>query len=74
MAKFELELSIRDKRTLMCILGNLRSEYKKSLRAAERGEVTFESEEREKKLVKRTERAVEVLDLAMDQLHDQDPR
>lgn len=73
MAKFELELSLRDKRVLMAILGSDRSEYKESLRAAERGEVAFESEEQEKKLVKKTTRAVEVIDLVLNQLHDQIP-
>lgn len=73
MAKFELELSLRDKRALMAILGSIRSEYKKSLHAAERGEVSFESEEQEKKLVKRTTRAVEVIELVLNQLHDQNP-
>lgn len=74
MAKFELELSIRDKRTLMYVLGSLRREYRESLRAAERGEVTFKSEEEGEKLVKHTTRAVEVLDSVLKQLHDQDPR
>jgi len=74
MAKFELELSIRDKRTLMAVLGNLRKEYRDSLRAAERGEVSFESEEQEKKLTKETKRAVEILNSVLNQLHDQDPR
>lgn len=74
MAKFELDLSIRDKRTLIVLLNCFRKEYKDSLRAAERGEVAFESEEQGKKLVKRTERAVEVLNDVLNQLHDQDPR
>jgi len=73
MAKFELELSVREKRRLMGMLGSLRSEYKQSLRAAERGEVDFESEERKEFLVKETTGAVDTLNLVLNQLHDQNP-
>lgn len=73
MATFELELSIREKRTFMAILASLRREYKGSLRAAERGEVSFESEEQKERLVKETTRASDVLTLVLDQLHDQNP-
>lgn len=73
MAKFELELSLREKRRLMGMLGSLRSEYKQSLRAAERGEVDFESDERKEFLVKKTTCAVDTLNLVLNQLHDQNP-
>lgn len=73
MAKFELELSVREKRRLMTLLALLRSEYKQSLSAAERGEVDFESEERKEFLVKETTGAVEVLNNVLGQLHDQNP-
>lgn len=73
MAKFELELSVREKRRLMGMLGSLRSEYKNALRAAERAEVDFESEERKEFLVKETTGAVDTLNLVLNQLHDQNP-
>lgn len=73
MAKFELELSVREKRRLMTLLALLRSEYKQSLSAAERGEVDFESEERKEFLVKETTGAVDTLNLVLNQLHDQNP-
>lgn len=73
MAKFELELSVREKRRLMRMLNSLRSEYKNALRAAERAEVDFESEERKEFLVKETTGAVEVLNNVLGQLHDQNP-
>lgn len=73
MAKFELELSLREKRRLMAMLGSLRSEYKQSLRAAERCEVDFESEERKEFLVKETTGALDTLNLVLNQLHDQNP-
>lgn len=74
MAKFELDLSLREKRQLMAILKCDRSEYEQSLRAAERDEVDFESDEQKEFLVKKTTAAVEVLSLVLDQLHDQDPK
>lgn len=74
MAKFELELSVREKRQFMAVLGSLRSEYKESLRAAEHDEVAFESDEQKKRLVKKTACAVEVLTLVLDQLHEQSPK
>lgn len=74
MAKFELELSIREKRRLMGMLNSLRSEYKQSLRAAERGEVNFESEERKEFLIRETTGAVDTLNLVLNQLHDQNPK
>lgn len=73
MAKFELELSIREKRRLMAMLGLLRLEYKHALRAAERAEVDFESEERKEFLVKETTEGVDTLNLVLNQLHDQNP-
>lgn len=73
MAKFELELSVREKRRLMAMLGSLRSEYKQSLSAAERGEVDFESDERKEFLVRETTGAVDTLNLVLNQLHDQNP-
>ena len=73
MAKFELELAIREKRRLMNILNTTRSEYLQSLRAAERGEVAFESDERIEFLVNETTKAVEVISSVIDQLHDQNP-
>lgn len=74
MAKFELELSIREKRRLMTLLGLLRSEYKQSLRAAERGELDFKSDEQKEFLVKETTGAVDVLSRVLGQLHDQNPK
>lgn len=73
MAKFELELSVHEKRRLMAMLGSLLSEYKESLQAAERGEVNFESEERKEFIVKETANAVGTLVLVLKQLHDQNP-
>lgn len=73
MAKFELELSLREKRQLMAMLECDRSEYEQSLRAAERDEVDFESDDQKEFLVKKTTAAVEVLTLVLDQLHKQNP-
>lgn len=73
MAKFELELSVREKRRLMTLLALLRSEYKQSLSAAERGEVDFESDELKEVLVTRTNSAVEVLNNVLGQLNKQNP-
>ena len=73
MAKFELELSISEKRRLMAILNSTRFEFEQSLRAAERGEVNFESDERKEFLVKQTTYAVETMNLVLNQLHDQNP-
>ena len=74
MAKFELELSVREKRRLMTLLALLRSEYKQSLSAAERGEVDFESDELKEVLVTRTNGAVEVLNHVLGQLNKQNPK
>jgi len=74
MAKFELELSVREKRRLMTILALLRSEYKQSLSAAERGEVDFESDELKEVLVTRTNGAVEILNHVLGQLNKQNPK
>jgi len=74
MAKFELELSVREKRRLMTLLALLRSEYKQSLSAAERGEVDFESDELKEVLVTRTNGAVEVLSNVLGQLNKQNPK
>ena len=73
MAKFELELSVIEKRRLMGILASDRTEYNASLKAAKRGEVAFDSDEQKEKLIKETTRATEVISNVLNQLHDQDP-
>lgn len=74
MAKFELELTRGEKRRFMAILTSDWADYKKSLHAAERGQVSFESDEQEARLVEETTKAAEVLDKVLKQLSSQDPK
>jgi hypothetical protein len=73
MAKFELELTRREKRILIGIIGPINSDYKKYLHAVEREQISFESEYAKTELVEKTKRASTVLSKVMKQLHDQEP-